>query len=167
MDLTCMRELPDLDWVMLCLAIALALFLFVLGIYLLLRPEPAPSSPTQPKSYFELIFEKYGLKGPVGLFLMLLAIALAGALYWQLNSRFSTDSEEFSGAPRTLGSIAEGLRRNSGADILLKGGAEAVVISQPVSGACWPALVDKLCKAYLDVLTCSQDGDRVVIDRKP
>jgi len=160
-----MRELPGLDWVMLCLAVVVGLILFVLGIYLLLRPRPSPTTTT---AYgMEGTFDKYGLKAPVGVFLILLSIALFGALYWHLNGRFSADAEGFSGAPRTLGSIAEGLRRNSSADILLKGGAENVMISQPVSGACWSALMDNLCAAYRDTLTCSRDGNRIVIDRKP
>jgi len=160
-----MRELPGLDWAMLCLTVAVGLILFVVGLYLLFRPRPSPTAPGKPE--MEAFIDKYGLKGPVGVFLILLSIALFGGLYWQLNDRFPANAEEFSGAPRTLGSIAEGLRRNSGADILLKGGAETVVISQPVSGACWSALVDKLCAAYRDTLTCSRDGDRIVIDRKP
>lgn len=165
MDLTCMRELPGLDWAVLLVAVVVGLILFVLGIYLLLRPRPSPTPNT--KHEVETTIDKYGLKGPAGVFLILLSIALFGGLYWQLNSRFPANAEEFSGAPRTLGSIAEGLRRNSSADILLKGGAETVVISQPVSGACWSALVDKLCAAHRETLTCSRDGDRIVIDRKP
>ncbi len=160
-----MRELPGLDWAMLCLTVVVALILFVLGVYLLLRPRPSPTTTTVPQ--MEGTIDKYGLKGPVGVFLILISIALLGGLYWHLNGRFSADAEGFSGAPRTLGSIADGLRRNSGANILLKGGAESVMISQPVSGACWTALMDNLCAAYRDTLTCSRDGDRIVIDRKP
>ncbi len=160
-----MRELPGLDWAMLCLTAVVALILFVFGLYLLFRPRPSPTTTTKPE--VEAFIDKYGLKGPVGVFLILVSIALVGGIYWHLNDRFPANAEEFSGAPRTLGSIAEGLRRNSGADILLKGGAETVVISQPVSGACWSALVDQVCAVYRDTLTCSRDGDRIVIDRKP
>lgn len=160
-----MRELPGLDWVVLCLAVVAGLALFVLGAYLLLRPPPAPAAGAKPE--VEVSIDKYALKTSAGVFLILLSIALFGGLYWHLNGRFSADAEEFKGHPRTLGSIAEGLRRNSNANILLRGGVQAVVISQPVRGACWTALVDNLCAAYRDALACSREGTQVVIDRKP
>lgn len=162
-----MRELPGLDWVMLCLSLVVALVLFVLGVYLLLRPRPVSTPPITTKPEVEASVDKYGLKGPVGVFLILLSITMVGGLYWHLNSRFSADAEAFRGAPRTLGSVAEGLRHNSGANILLRGGVETIVISRPVRGACWTALADNLCAVYQDTLTCSWEGNRIVIDRKP
>lgn len=160
-----MRELPGLDWVMLCLSLVVALVLFVLGVYLLLRPRPIPPTTTKPE--VEASVDKYGLKAPVGVVLILISLAIVGGLYWQLNSRFSANGEEFRGAPRTLGSVVEGLRHNSGANILLRGGVETIVISRPVRGACWTALADNLCAVYQDTLTCSWEGNRIVIDRKP
>lgn len=160
MDLTCLRELPGLDLTMLILLIVAGVGLLALGGYLLIRRRSVPDgNPT------EASIDKYRLKGPVGLFLILLGFALWGLAYWQLNSRFAPDSEAFTGAPRTLGSIAEGLRRNSNADIQLKGDADTVLISQPVSGACATALLDDLCTKYRGTLTCSTEGNRRVIER--
>lgn len=145
---------------MLVLLIVAGVGFLVLGVYLLVRARPATASQTT-----VLWIDKYRLRGPVGLFLVLLGLALWGLTYWQLNSRFAPDAEAFTGAPRTLGSIAEGLRRNSNADIQLKGDADTVLISQPVSGACATALLDDLCTKYRGTLTCSQEGNRRVIER--
>ncbi|WP_255469346.1 hypothetical protein [Achromobacter sp. UMC46] len=145
---------------MLVLLIGAGIGFLVLGGYLLVRPPPATAG--QPAV---LWIDKYRLRGPVGLFLILLGLALWGLAYWQLNSRFAPDAEAFTGAPRTLGSIADGLRRNSNADIQLKGDADSVMISQPVSGACATALLDDLCKKYRGTLTCIQEGNRRVIER--
>lgn len=160
MDLNCVRELPDLDLTMLILVILAGFGFLTLGVYLLLRPRPHPTTPVVKGAY-----DKFSLEGPVGLFLILLSLALWGLVYWQLNSRFAANAEAFIGAPRTLGSIADGLRRNSNADIQLKGDADTIVISQPVSGACATALLDDLCKKYRGTLTCTQEGNRRVIER--
>lgn len=160
MDLTCVRELPGLDITMLGLLVVAGFGFLLLGVYLLVRRRPGLGEPPT-----EAGTEKYRLKGPVGLFLIALALALWGLTYWQLNSRFAPDAEAFSGAPRTLGAIADGLRRNSNADIQLKGDADTVLISQPVSGACATALLDNLCDKYAGTLTCSKQGNRRVIER--
>jgi hypothetical protein len=62
--------------------------------------------------------------------------------------------------------MVESLRRRAGADIQLRNGADSVVVSQPIGGACTTALVENLCWAYRDSLTCNRDGTRFVIDRK-
>lgn len=160
MDLTCVRELPGLDLTMLVLLVVAGFGFLLLGVYLLLRPRPDPAGRDMEGGN-----DKYRLKGPVGFFLILLGLALWGLTYWQLNSRFASDAEAFTGAPRTLGSIADGLRRNSNADIQLKGDADTVLISQPVSGACATALLDNLCDKYAGTLTCSKQGNRRVIER--
>lgn len=159
MDLTCLQELPDLDWVMLGLAVAVGLASLVLGVYLLLNPRSASGTVAAK-------FREYGVRGPVSVALIALFFVLIGGSYWQLNNRFPADAEQFAGSPRTLTSIADGLRRNSGADIQLKGDAGTVIISQPVSGACSTALLDNLCAMQRDTLVCSREGKRFVIARR-
>lgn len=160
MDLSCVRELPGLDLTMLVLLVVLGLGFLALGVYLLLRRGAGPDDPP-----IILWIDKYRLRAPVGFFLILMSLVLWWLAYTQLNQRFPAGGEAFSGAPRTLGSIAEGLRRNSNADIQLKGDVGTVVIAQPVSGACVTALLDDLCDKYRGTLTCSQQGNRRVIER--
>ncbi|MGH8817666.1 MAG: hypothetical protein ACREX5_13815 [Achromobacter pestifer] len=159
MDLTCLQELPELDWIMYALAVVVGLASLALGVYLLLNPRPVPGTVAAK-------FREFGFRGPVPVVLIALFFVLIGGSYLQLNSRFPADAEQFAGAPRTLASIADGLRRNSGADIQFKGDAGAVVISQPVSGACSTALLDNLCAMQRDTLMCSREGKRFVIARR-
>lgn len=143
---------------MLVLLLVVAAGLLALGLYLLIRRwrYKGRVSGGNDKWFFSM---------PVPLFLILLAIALPVLAYWQLDKRFPAGGEEFFGAPRTLGSIADGLRRNSGVDIQLVGDAETVVISQRISAACATAFMNNLCDRHLGTLTCSQKGSRWVIER--
>lgn len=146
---------------MLVLAIVAAIGFLGLGLYLLRRRQQGMKRDAPVTGGWGDFF----LSAPVPVFFVLLAIVLVASAFWQLNSRFPADAEAFTGASRTLGSIAEGLRRNSNADIQLKGDADTVLISQPVSGACATALLDNLCDKYRGTLTCSQEGNRRVIER--
>lgn len=108
----------------------------------------------------------FHLDAPVPLLGLLLCAALLVFAYMRLDSQFPADGEGFDGAPRTLGSIAEALRRNATADIPLRGGAESLVVSQPIRGACTAALIENLYETHRDSLTYRREGSRYILERR-
>jgi len=159
MELVCFQEFVGLDWIALLLAAAVVLALLAGAYFLAKRPRMWDRKIT-------LRIGDLSVDAPVPVLSILLGAALLVAAYLYLNSRFPANGEGFDEKPKTVGFMVESLRRRAGADIQLRNGADSLVVSQPIGGACTTALVENLCWAYRDSLTCNRDGTRFVIDRK-